>query len=181
MGKILVKEYKVDRKILVTYASKYGATAEIAGKISDLLLQVGLQVDLFSVDNVRDLAPYHAVILGSGVYIGQWNKKAAVFLQNNEEALTERQVWLFSSGPTGVGDPVELLNGWRLPAALQPVANRIQPRDTVVFHGFINPGKLNFIQKLAIKNIVKKPFGDYRDWDAIAAWTGSVAKALSVH
>ena len=171
----------MDRKILITYASKYGATAEIAGKISDLLLQVGLQVDLFSVDNVRDLAPYHADILGSGVYIGQWNKKAAVFLQNNEEALTERQVWLFSSGPTGVGDPVELLNGWRLPAALQPAVSRIQPCGTVVFHGFINPNRLNFIQKWVIKNIVKKPFGDYRDWDAIEAWTGTVAQSLCVN
>ncbi len=64
----------MDRKILVTYASKYGATAEIAGKIGDVLRQAGLQVDLFSFDGVRDLAPYQAVILGSGVYIGQWNK-----------------------------------------------------------------------------------------------------------
>jgi menaquinone-dependent protoporphyrinogen oxidase len=171
----------VDRKILVTYASKYGATAEIAGKIGELLLQADLQVDLISVDDVRDLAHYQAVILGSGVYIGQWNKKASAFLQNNEKALAERQVWLFSSGPTGIGDPVELLNGWRLPASLQPVVSRIQPRDTAVFHGFINPDRLNFIQRWVIKNIVKKPFGDYRDWDAITAWTGTVAKTLRVH
>jgi menaquinone-dependent protoporphyrinogen oxidase len=171
----------VDRKILVTYASNYGATAEIAGRIGELLLQAGLQVDLISVDGVRDLTPYQAVILGSGVYIGQWNKKAAAFVQNNQKSLADRQVWLFSSGPTGVGDPVELLNGWRLPAALQPVVSRIQPCGTVVFHGFINPDRLNFIQKWVIKNIVKKPFGDYRDWDAIEAWTGTVAQALRVH
>jgi menaquinone-dependent protoporphyrinogen oxidase len=171
----------VDRKILVTYASNYGATAEIAGRISELLLLAGLQVDLISVNGVRDLAPYQAVILGSGVYIGQWNKKAAAFIQNNEKALSERQVWLFSSGPTGVGDPVELLDGWRLPATLQPVVSRIQPCDTVVFHGFINPNRLNFIQKWVIKNIVKKPFGDYRDWNVIEAWTGTVAQTLCVN
>ena len=119
----------MDRKILVTYASKYGATAEIAGKIGDVLRQAGLQVDLFSFDGVRDLAPYQAVILGSGVYIGQWNKEAAAFLLANEKSLADRQVWLFSSGPTGAGDPVELLTGWRLPDALRSVADRIQPCD----------------------------------------------------
>ena len=119
----------MDRKILVTYASKYGATAEIAGKIGDVLRQTGLQVDLFSVDGVRDLAPYQAVILGSGVYIGQWNKEAAAFLLANEKSLADRQVWLFSSGPTGAGDAVELLTGWRLPDALSSVADRIQPCD----------------------------------------------------
>lgn len=168
----------MDWKILVTYASEYGATQEIAERIGSVLRQVDLQADVFPVNQVRDLVPYQAVVLGSGVYIGKWNKEAAAFLQTNEKALADRQVWLFSSGPTGAGDPVELLNGLRLPAALQPVADRIQPRDIAVFHGYINPDKLNFIQKWVIKNIVKKPFGDYRDWDAIVTWTGTVATEL---
>lgn len=168
----------MDKRILVTYASKYGATKEIAEKIGAVLCQSGLQADVIPVERVRDLAQYQAVILGSGVYVGQWNKEAATFLQANEKALAERQVWLFSSGPTGEGDPVDLLDGWRLPAALRPVAGRIGPRDTAVFHGSINPNKLNFIEKWMIKNIVKKPFGDFRDWDSIERWAGSVSADL---
>lgn len=168
----------MDSKILVTYASKYGATREIAEKIGAVLRQAGLQADVLSVDAVRDLTPYQAVILGSGVYVGQWNKEAAAFLQANEKTLAQRQVWLFSSGPTGEGDPVELLQGWRLPAALQPAADRIRPRGITVFHGYINPDKINFIQKWVIKGILKKPFGDFRDWDTIVAWTGTVAAEL---
>jgi menaquinone-dependent protoporphyrinogen oxidase len=171
----------MEAKILVTYATQYGATQEIAERIGGKLSEFGFDADVFPVDSARDLNSYQAVIIGSGVYIGQWNKKAAAFVQNNEKALVDRQIWLFSSGPTGVGDPVELMNGWRLPAALQPVVSRIRPRDTAVFHGFINPDRLNFIQKWVIKNIVKKPFGDYRDWDAIEAWTGTVAQALRVN
>jgi menaquinone-dependent protoporphyrinogen oxidase len=167
----------VDRKILVTYASKYGATAEIARKIGDVLRQAGLQVDLLPVEDVRDLTPYRAVILGSGVYIGQWNKEAAAFVKANEETLAGKQVWLFSSGPTGKGDPVALLEGWRLPDALRPAADRIQPRDIAVFHGFINPNKLDFFTKLILKGM-KKPFGDYRDWDAITIWSSTVAAAV---
>lgn len=168
----------MDKNILVAYASELGATKEIAEKIGDVLRQQGLQADVAPVDGIRDLTSYQAVILGSAVYIGSWPKKAAAFLKANEKALAERPVWMFSSGPTGEGDPVALVEGKRVPAALQPVVDRIHPRDVAVFHGNIDPQKLNFLQKWAIKNVVKKPFGDFRDWEMIAAWTTSIAGAL---
>ncbi len=168
----------MDTKILVTYASKYGATKEIAEKIGAVLRQAGLPADVLPVDGVRDLAAYRAVILGSAVYIGKWQKEAAAFLQANENALAGRPVWLFSSGPSGEGDPVKLVEGWRLPGDLQPVADRIRPRDITVFHGNIDLQKINFMEKFAVKNVVKKPFGDYRDWNMIAAWAGKVAAEL---
>jgi len=42
--------------------------AEIAGKIGDTLRQSGLQVDVLPVNNVKNLAPNKAVVLGSAVY-----------------------------------------------------------------------------------------------------------------
>jgi menaquinone-dependent protoporphyrinogen oxidase len=168
----------MDKNILVTYGSKYGATREIAEKIGEVLRQTGFQADVFPVDGIRDLNPYKAVILGSSVYIGSWHKGAAGFLRDHEKTLANRPVWLFSSGPTGEGDAVALVEGQRLPAALQPIADRIQPRDIAVFHGYINSEKLNFIEKFAIKSIVKKPFGDFRDWDSIVTWTTKIAAAL---
>ena len=166
------------RNILIAYASKYGATQEIAKKMGEVLRQAGLQTDVLPVDGIRSLAPYQAVILGSAVYIGKWPKEAVEFLKNNEKNLAARPVWLFSSGPTGDGDPVELLEGWRLPATLEPIAERIQPRDIAVFHGFINPDRISLIEKLAVKG-KKKPIGDFRDWKAIVAWTATVVDALN--
>ena len=168
----------MNKDILVTYASKYGATKEIAEKIGEVLRQKGVQADVLPVDGIRDLNPYKAVILGSAVYIGKWHKEAAEFLQTHEKILAGRPVWLFSSGPTGEGDPVELVQGQRLPAALQSIADRIHPRDIAVFHGNINLDKINFIEKWAIKSVVKKPFGDFRDWDMIVTWTTTIADAL---
>lgn len=168
----------MNRNILVTYASKYGATKEIAEKIGEVLRQAGLQADVYPVDGIRSLNSYQAVILGSAVYIGKWQKEAVKFLQANEKSLAERPVWIFSSGPTGEGDPVELVEGLRLPAELQPVAERIHPRDIAVFHGHINPDKINFIEKWAIKSLVKKPFGDFRQWDVIISWATSIAETL---
>jgi len=165
-------------KILVTYATQYGATAEIAEKIGEVLHEKGFQAEIMPVDSIRDLSAYQAVILGSAVYIGKWHKGAGEFLKANEKTLADRPVWLFSSGPSGEGDPVELVEGWRLPAALQPVVDRIHPRDIAVFHGNINLDKINFIEKWAVANIVKKPFGDFRDWDSIAAWAATIAGSL---
>jgi menaquinone-dependent protoporphyrinogen oxidase len=167
----------MDTQILVAYATKYGATAEIAEKIGQVLRQAGLSADVLPAQRIDDLSPYQAVILGSAIYMGQWRKEAATFLKTNEKALTERPVWLFSSGPTGEGDPIQLLKGWRLPKAQQPVADRIRPRDIAVFGGALDPQKMNLIEKWIIKN-VKASLGDFRDWDVIDAWAQAISGAL---
>ena len=167
----------MDVQVLVAYATKYGATAEIAEKIGQVLGEAGLRADVLPADRVSDLTPYQAVVLGSAVYIGQWRKEAVKFLKANETVLAEKPVWLFSSGPTGEGDPVELVQGWRFPGKLQPIADRVRPRDVAIFHGAVDVGKLNLIEKWMLKN-VKAPIGDFRDWDAITSWATAIADAL---
>jgi menaquinone-dependent protoporphyrinogen oxidase len=167
----------MDKQVLIAYATKYGATAEIAEKIGQVLRQEGLAAEVLPADRVDGLNSYGAVVLGSAVYIGRWRKEAVRFLENNEEALADKPVWLFSSGPTGEGDPVELVNGWRLPGKLQPIAGRIGTRDIAVFHGAVDVDKLNFIQKWMLKN-VKAPVGDFRDWEAITSWATAIAAEL---
>jgi menaquinone-dependent protoporphyrinogen oxidase len=107
-----------------------------------------------------------------------WRKEAIRFLKAHERALTEKPVWLFSSGPSGEGDPVKLLNGWRFPPLQQALADRIRPRDIAVFHGFVNSDRLSSFEKWVIKK-VDAPAGDFRDWTAIASWAASIAGALN--
>lgn len=164
-------------RILVAYGTKYGATAEIAEKIGETLRAAGLQADVQPADRVRDLSNYAAVVLGSAVYIGRWRKQATNFLKDHEAALAQRPVWLFSSGPTGKGDPLELTQGWRFPDALQPVADRIKARDIALFGGAADEAKMGRLDRWMLKN-VKAPTGDFRDWDAIAAWAMSIAQVL---
>ena len=165
-------------KVLVAYATKHQSTQEIAAAIGDQLRAAGLDADVRPVDQVTDLSAYQAVVLGSAVYAGQWQGDAAAFLTGRQAELAARPVWLFSSGPTGEGDPLELLKGWKLPEKLKPVADQIQPRDIAVFHGSIDPQKMNFFERMIIKG-VKAPMGDFRDWDAIGEWARGIAQALT--
>ena len=132
---------------------------------------------MLSADKAGDPASYKAVVLGSAVYIGMWRKEVTAYIKKYAKSLAERPTWIFSSGPTGQGDAVEMMKGWIIPGALKPVIDSIKPRNITVFHGATNEGKWNFLEKLAIKN-VKAPLGDFRDWDAITAWANSIAAEL---
>jgi menaquinone-dependent protoporphyrinogen oxidase len=167
----------MEKKVLVAYASKQGATAEIAEKIGDIIRDAGLVVDVFPAGQVRDPGVYDAIVLGSAVYYGRWQKDAVSFLKRNEKVLADLPVWFFSSGPVGEGDPVELLDGWRFPALQQEIADRIQPRGIIVFHGVLRNDKLNFFEKWVMNNF-ESPEGDFRDWDAITAWAENIAEGL---
>jgi menaquinone-dependent protoporphyrinogen oxidase len=166
----------METKILVSYASKYGATREIAEKIGEELTQ-HFKVDIASVGEVKDLDKYQCIILGSAVYVGNWRKAARKFLTKNAEILATKKVWLFSSGPTGQGDPAELLKGWKFPEKLGKIIETITPKEVVVFHGSLDVSKLNFIERKAIK-MVKAPVGDFRNWDAISDWSKSIIQNL---
>lgn len=159
----------MEKNILVAYASKRGATAEIATKIGEVLRQKGLQVDVLPVGKVRNLTLYGTVVLGSAVYIGFWRREAVKFLRENEKHLSELSVWLFSSGPTGAGDPLELAKGWCFPQSLRPVIERIKPRGITCFGGKLDLKTMNFLEKMMI-NKVQAPIGDFRNWEAITSW-----------
>jgi menaquinone-dependent protoporphyrinogen oxidase len=167
----------VNKKVLVTYATKHGATAEIAERVGQVLDECGLTAAVLPVDQVYGGGTFDAIVLGSAVYAGHWRKEATEFLENNELWLAMRPVWLFSSGPTGEGDPAELMHGWTFPEDQKPIADRIRPRDIVLFGGEIDPATLNLPEKLMMK-AVKAPTGDYRDWPAIEGWAATIADEL---
>ena len=97
--------------VLVTVASRQGATKEIAERIGEVLSAAGLGATVEPVEAVGDVDRYDAVVLGSAVRIGHWIEPARRFVRDHSAALATRPVWLFSSGPIGdppkpVGDPL---------------------------------------------------------------------------
>ena len=164
-------------KVLLAYATRSGSTAEIAERIKEILVLRGLAVDLKPVSNVDSLDQYRAVILGSAVYYGRWRKEAVKFLTAQEETLKNKEVWFFSSGPAGEGDPVELLDGWTFPPLQAEIADLIQPKGTAVFHGVMDPSRLNIFERWLLKRM-EAPMGDFRDWDLITSWAEEIAAGL---
>jgi menaquinone-dependent protoporphyrinogen oxidase len=90
-------------KVLVSAASKYGATAEIARAMGVVLSEREFEVIVVPPEEAGAIEDYDAVVLGSAVYMGRWMKPATELVDRSGEALAARPVWLFSSGP--VGDP----------------------------------------------------------------------------
>ena len=160
-------------RVLVAYASRHGATAEIAEAIGRALRDAGLEVDVVEASAVDDVSRYEAVVLGSAVYVGRWLEAARDLVDESGDALAERPVWLFSSGP--IGDPPK-------PEAEQAVqiddvSERTGARDHRLFAGKLDRSALGFGES-AVVLAFRAPEGDFRDWDEIAAWAGEIARAL---
>lgn len=166
------------KQVLVAYASKSGATEGIAEKIGEVLQEAGIPTDILPAGKVRDVTGYRAVVLGSAVYIFRWRKEAAKLLKALAADPAGRPVWLFSSGPTSPTDTEAFPEGVKLPKALQPVADRLQPRDVTVFRGVLDLTKLNPLERWMMGKM-NAPAGDFREWDVIEAWAKGIAQTLS--
>ena len=171
------------RKILVAYASKHNATAEIASAIGETLRQASdIAIDVDSVEMVKDLAAYDVVVLGSAVYGGQWQPSATDFLRQHEQELTQRPVWLFSSGPVGRSAIQAMMAGAsRIPQAIQPLVERIKPRDVAIFPGRADPSEIhqrNLVERVLNRVSGITPGADYRDWNVIRTWATTIARAI---
>ena len=79
----------METKVLVTYASSYGSTQEIAEVISETLRSQGLTVDLQPIGKVRILEGYSAVVLGAPLYMFHWHKDALRFLSQHRKILSD--------------------------------------------------------------------------------------------
>lgn len=159
--------------ILVTFASKHGATQAIAERIGVSLRQYGLSATVMPTRDVTNLEPYDAVVLGSAVYFGGWMKDATAFVRHNQEIFARMPLWLFSSGSLGKpsADTLE-------PQAVTEFRKLGGMRDHQQFAGALRRASLDFPEKL-IANAVHAPEGDFRDWAAIDDWASTIAHALS--
>jgi menaquinone-dependent protoporphyrinogen oxidase len=158
--------------VLVSAASKHGATAEIAEAIGRVLRERGLAVDVRRAENVTMVDGYDAVVLGSGVYVGRWLEAARKLVEAEATILAARPVWLFSSGP--VGDPPKPAEE---PVDIAEIVRATGARDHQVFAGRIDKGRLGFGER-AMVLALRAPVGDFRDWPAIEEWARGIADAL---
>jgi menaquinone-dependent protoporphyrinogen oxidase len=173
-------------RALVAYASRYGATAEIATRIADRMCRAGLDVDCVTVTDRPLVNSYDAFVVGSAVYLGQWEKEAAAFVDSHRAVLAAHPTWLFSSGPLGDAPQTESgedkLKGAVTAEKLAALIDAVHPRGHQVFYGALRPERLGIGPRLmrmtpAGRKLLEE--GDFRDWAAIERWADEIAAALS--
>jgi menaquinone-dependent protoporphyrinogen IX oxidase len=192
-------------KILVTYATMAGSTAEIAEAVAAEIAKSGAPVELLPLREVEDLAGYSAVVLGGPMIMG-WHREAKRFLKRHRRALTTMPFALFitaisltETGAASVdGIPVAVDENLakppanlarlsfreryaRLPGYIRPVLRAARPARPVsigVFGGRLEYGRVPWWAVLFVMLIIRAPAGDRRNWEAIRAWAQEVAVQL---
>ncbi len=89
------------KRVLVAFSSRSGSTAGTAEEIAAVLRAAGLSVDCRAKEEVGDVTPYRAVVLGSGMFVASRSSDGGAFLEHNAVALRGCDLWLYSSGPIG--------------------------------------------------------------------------------
>lgn len=156
-------------RVLVTYGSRHGSTAEIAAAVAAVLRARGIPTDLAPCAEVHDVGPYGHVVVGAAVYLLRWHADVVVFLNAHERALALRHVWLFESGPLDDRPETRL---HALPGPIAALAERIAIRGHVTFGGCLQPAAEGVLEELMTMGGL---VGDYREWDRIRAWADAVA------
>ena len=155
----------MDSNILVTYATRSGATEEVAQAIAEVLRIRNMQVDLQSAVHAYSIEQYSAVVICVALYGGRMHKDVRRFLSANHTQLAKLPVALFVLGPVQkeekdwIGARQQLDKELTKFPWLRPVAQHI-------VGGRFDPTRLVFPFKL-VPGLRKMPASDVLDWNLI--------------
>jgi menaquinone-dependent protoporphyrinogen oxidase len=154
-------------KILVTYATRAGSTAQVAEAIAQTLGAAGTAVDVRPIKNVTHLEGYDAVVIGSAIRMGQWLPEAVEFVKNNQPVLVNLPTAYFLVSGFLRHDTPEMHK--TVEAYLDPVRKILEPKSIGMFAGKMDYCRLSFLDRTLAK-MMKEEEGDWRNWDAIGGW-----------
>ncbi len=169
-------------KVLVTYASRNGSTAGVAEAIGQTLAESGVPVEVRPMQDVKDLAPYRAVVAGSAIQKQQWLPEAMQFMQTHRATLAQKPFAAFLVCMTLTikdGKYLDEVAEW-----LEPVRALVRPASEGYFAGVLDISKVpSFRDRLMFRLSVAFGVwaeGDHRDWEAIRAWADDLPAKLGL-
>jgi menaquinone-dependent protoporphyrinogen oxidase len=188
-------------KILLSYATMAGSTAEVAKAVGEEIAKNGLLVEILPLGEVTDLEDYTGVVIGGPMILG-WHRDALRFLRKNRDSLQRMPLAVFvtamsltQSGDTRV-DGVPVYVDEKLPKPpekeghlnfreryaklsnyIRPILRATQPAKPEaigIFGGRLEYGRLKWWAVLFAMLIIQAPAGDRRNWEAIREWVASL-------
>jgi menaquinone-dependent protoporphyrinogen IX oxidase len=155
-------------KTLIAYATKRGATKDMAARIAGGLGGADI-VDLNGPEAGRvDLSAYGTVVIGASVYAGAYRKSAVAWAKSREAELATKKVALFEIGSAKDALAVR--------TALPDLCGRAVA--VAKLGGEIRWKRLSPLERMIVKAVMKTS-GDSSTIDdaAVAAFIGSVREA----
>jgi menaquinone-dependent protoporphyrinogen oxidase len=173
--------------LLITYASSYGSTYEMARRLATQLQDEGHAIELCPVEDVHTLQAYEAVIVGSPIHCGLWARPMHQFLYRVRNELQTRPLYVWITcmrilEPEGY----EHAQKYYVTPELRAVPS---VRSIEVFAGRVVPSELSWQEYYDLyhrydgEQTITYLKGDYREWARFREWGESIAvdlKSLSI-
>ncbi len=171
----------MEKKILVAYASKCGSTAEVAQKVGQVLSQSGAEVEVRSAREVRNMEDYDAVVMGTAIRMGRPVGEITSFAKKFSKELAQLPTAVFSLGLSMKEDTAE--NRAETAKFIAPLVEQLPSRkSTAMFGGKFDLNTVSPILRFMLSKDTSGAMapGDYRDWNAINAWSNSLPAELGL-
>ncbi len=170
----------MSNKILVTYASQTGSTAGVADAIGKTLAESGASVEVRPMQDVKDLAPYQAVVAGSAIHGGQWLPEAMQFVRIHQADLKRKPFAAFLVCMTLAMPKSQYRE--HVATWLDPVRALVRPVSEGLFAGALDTKTIpSFGDKIKFRLSIAMGVwseGDHRDWNAVRTWANNLRPLL---
>jgi menaquinone-dependent protoporphyrinogen oxidase len=188
-------------KVLVTYATMSGSTAEVAQAVRGEITGKGFQVEVTPIGKVTDLDAFDAIVLGAPMVMG-WHRSALSFIKKNRKELKNIPLAIFatamsltSTNKTSVKNiPVWVDENLAKPpqnpsilsfreryanvnhyiAPMLKACGAVRPVSIAFFGGRLDYQRLKLPAKLFVMLVIQSQPGDRRNWPAIQSWAAGL-------
>jgi menaquinone-dependent protoporphyrinogen oxidase len=163
----------MSHRTLIAYASRAGATAEVAERIGDVLRHHAIDVDVRSVKEVTSLEGYDSLIAGSAIWAGKPLPEMLRFLTAQRDAIARVPVAYFILCDTLRSyTPSNRQIALGYAASLRKID---EPIELGMFAGRRDFSTTHPLVRWLLMRVVGLAEGDWRNWDQITAWAETVA------
>ena len=188
--------YVSEKKILIFYGTRYGATEGVAGKMSELAKENGIQTDVLNLkdlpdDKIPDFGEYDGIIIGSSIRIGQW-RDVKKFVGNYKDELNSfkgKKGFYVCSAYAADPDSYERVKVEYTKDACEKLG--VEKLDLYDAFGglmdFTETSRMGWLDKKLLKVAAKvasgekaedESYADLRDWEQIEKFTLEFFKKL---